>query len=172
MTAGQEKIWKRNEEASLVEYEVLSSPHRPHVEFWQQCSSSGSRWGHSSSWLSRWLLWGSVRRVVGFISVWYEMLSRAPGELAGIDSLRWSTATKQLSGPRRQNEYRRRLISAGPWPSVKHHSQPTRRLNSGIESSRLIYYPECKGWSQLEEQTYEHTPQTGNLSRLIATPAK
>lgn len=43
---------------------------------------------------------------------------------AEIDSLRWSTTTKQLSGLRLQNEYRRRPISAGMGPSLKHHSQP------------------------------------------------
>lgn len=41
-----------------------------------------------------------------------------------IDSLRWSTTTKQLSGLCWQNEYWRRPISTGTGPNMKYHSQP------------------------------------------------
>lgn len=102
------------------------SLHHSHAKVWhkhwQSCSSK-SRWGHSSSWLSRWLLWGWVRRAAGFISVWYEMLSRARAKGGEIDSLRWSTTTKQLSGLRWQNEYWRRPVSSGTGPSLRYHSQ-------------------------------------------------
>lgn len=90
----------------------------------QSCRSSESRRGHSSSWLSRWLLWRCVRRALGFISIWYEILSWAQAEWAEINTLRWSTTAKQLSGLRWQNEYWRRPINAGIGPSMKYHSQP------------------------------------------------
>lgn len=64
---------------------------------------------------------------LGFTSVWYEMLSWARAEWAEIDSLRWSTSTKQLSGQPLQKEYWRRPISAGTGPSRKHYSQPGDR---------------------------------------------
>lgn len=51
------------------------------------------------------------------------MLSWAKAEWAEIDSLRWSTTTKQLSGLHWQNEYWRRPISAGTGPSMEYHSQ-------------------------------------------------
>ncbi|KAK9515163.1 hypothetical protein VZT92_025830 [Zoarces viviparus] len=68
---------------------------------------------------------------------------------AEIDSFRWSPTAKQLSGLGLQKQYG--SISAGTRPSLK-VPQPTRRLDPEIESSRLIYCPECKERSQLEKR--------------------
>ncbi len=102
----------------------MNCSHSPHCAHVRLCSSSESRKGHSSSWLSRCSLWRCVRRAVGFIFVWYEILSWAQAEWARIDSLRWSTTTKQLSGLHWQNEYWRRHINTGTGPSMTHHSRP------------------------------------------------
>lgn len=170
----KEDIKTRKFQWSVMKYSY--SPHRFHAGVWQkhkQCCSSESRWGHSSSWLSMRLLWGCVRRVVGLISVWYEMLSRARAKWAEINSLRWSTITKQLSGLCWQNAFWRGPIGTGTGPKSE-APQSTRRLNSRTESSQLIYYTESKARCLLEEPRYAqvHTTRTGNLSQSYHYPPK
>lgn len=72
---------------------------------------------------------------------WYEIPSLALAERAKINSWRWSVTSKQLSGLQWRGEYRRRPINSGTGPSVE---QECPQSNQEIDSSQLIYYPECK----------------------------
>lgn len=72
---------KRTEEEMRKPHDKTWKTDSPncHAEVWHKHQPYRSP---ESSWLSRSLVWRCVKRAVGFISVWYEMLSWAQAEWA------------------------------------------------------------------------------------------